>query len=107
MARRVNAPDPETANANLADEPPMQGGSPGVIESAVSTLSEPGKAAGSVPEEKRSVEHLPPAKRWIVERGGRVMYAGCGVDIKVGKVIAEGHYDVALLRRQGIVLKEI
>lgn len=109
MARRVNAGPGTDNEQNLSDAPPMVGGAPGIIEGATSVLSEPGKPQASIPKVDRGevVAKLPPQKRWIVERGGRVMYGGCGVEIKVGKIIEENHYDVGLLLRQGIVLKEI
>ena len=110
MARRVNAnPGTNEPQDDLSDAPPMPGGAPGVIEGATSSIVEPGKPTTSIPTAPHRPElaDMPPPKRYVVERGGRVHLGGYGVEIKVGKIVEDSTHDLAQLRRQGIVLKEV
>lgn len=102
MARRT----PPTANQTATEQPEdgtPEGGGLGVIPEALTELSYPGQIGANPPPD---VSHIRPT-RYTIEKGGFIMYAGAKTKIHEGNIISDQTHDIALLQRQGIVLKAI
>jgi hypothetical protein len=119
MARNVRQQEPasgeeltreEVAASLAATEPKVpEGGAPGHISETLSppVLRIPGMhphPSSAKPEPAAA----PKAKRYVV-RGGpeTITYYGARFKLVVGKVYADNHVSIALLKGQGVLLEEL
>lgn len=101
MARqhRPNPAKGSTATEEMDDKPSLQGGSLGV---PVQVNTNPVLAPVREPRETEKV-----TQQYRVVNGGMVMYDGCRVAIRAGKLVDETTHNLDLLKRQGIILETI
>jgi len=82
----------------------MQGGASGAPAGVAAQI--PKVAGGHVTEAPKAAPPAPPA-RYRVLNGGTIVWNNCRTPLRAGKEISSAHYDIALLRRQGIRLERI
>jgi len=113
MARRANPAAGPAETEEHDEKTPLEGGSSGVLENAV---TETGGGAGKVvasafrePEPGRPPP--PPVKRYEVEGAGPngryVLLNGYKALFRDGKIVEDKDYDIAMLRQQGVRLREL
>jgi hypothetical protein len=112
MARNTRGKQAEQGFSYAAGEaPPMIGGTPGTPGGQQKHLSPTGQVIqGMVGPSGRplSIDEGPPGRQYQVVGGpGFVMYASAKTPIRMGKIVSDVNCDVDLLRRQGVVLREI
>ena len=99
MRNKPNGPNgmPESAPAR------MPGGAPGVPpQSSGQVLSDPARTFKQL--EPRVG---PKVRRYRVRNGGAFMMGSVRVTLRAGKEITDTNYDVAMLKRNGILLDEV
>ncbi len=106
MARRVNQ-GPSESTEEMGDRSMTPGGADGVIPDAAKDIPNPGVAEASAFREPPA--DAPKAKQFMVMNAGgvHIMYGGVRTLLKQNKVIDETTYDLELLRRQGVQLREL
>jgi hypothetical protein len=108
MARRVNPVTGEQSaekDDKLDERPPQPGGALGVVQEVTADPTKPVASAARPPPV--DAPPPPPVRRYRVEAHKQVLYSGSMVAMRPGKVLEESQYDIDLLRRQGLQLKEI
>jgi hypothetical protein len=98
------------ASATEAEEQFMTGGASGVADGddpalASTTIGGP-VIRGAVPTQSTDAEPISVMRDRVVN-GGYIVYDAGRVAMRAGKIVDSRTHDLALLRRQGIVLEEI
>lgn len=112
MARRVNPANGPTETTEHEDATPLEGGSAGVLENAITEVGGgAGKVTASAATSPDPERPSPVTKKYEVFGAGPagkfVLLNGYKSLMRDGKVIDEAHWDVRALTEQGVSLREI
>jgi len=113
MARRVNPAGGTTDSADLDEKTPLEGGSAGVLENAVTEIGGgAGKVSASAYREPAADAPVPVAtKKYEVfgcgPSGKFILLNGYKALMRDGRVVDEAFDDIAMMTAQGVSLRQI
>jgi len=92
------------AGPTTAGEAPTEPAPQATPQTASPQASTPAQMHAAHADERAKI---PAPPQFRVKNGGRVMHGGFMTDLKPGKILDERHYNLKLLRDQGIILEAL